>query len=290
MIKALVTGGGAVLGPGIIRALRRSKLDATIVVTDSVPLSAGLYWGDTACRVPLADDPSYVEAIGSLLKRERPDVVLVGTDVELAAFAAHRAALEAGFDSRIIVSAPEVVAIADDEFRTFEFLRDDGFDPPASARADDEPALEALLSKVGFPLVVKPRVGARSVGMSVVQNRQGLDDAIRGRSGLVVEECIGTSDTEYTASVLVFDGVAAASVVMRRNLREETPSALIPVPTTLSMPKFAGSERRLRRSGPPISSSGPTVRAGHACSRSTRVSRVRRRCARSSGSTRLNCA
>ncbi|QAY79958.1 ATP-grasp domain-containing protein [Sphingosinicella sp. BN140058] len=219
-MKAVVTGGGAVLGQGIILALRRSELDATIVVTDPNPLSAGLYWGDTAYRVPLADDPSYVEAIASLLERERPDVVLVGTDVELAAFAAHRPALEARFDTRIIVSAPEVVAIADDKFRTFEFLRDHGFDPPASARAEDGPSVEALLSKVGFPLVVKPRVGARSVGVSVVHDRQELDDAIRGRSGLVVQECVGTSDTEYTASVLVFDGVAAASIVMRRDLRD----------------------------------------------------------------------
>ncbi|PSJ36427.1 carbamoyl phosphate synthase [Sphingomonas deserti] len=219
-MKALVTGGGAVLGQGIINSLRRSALDATIVVTDPNPLSAGLYWGACAYRVPPADDPAYIDAISGLLEREMPDVVLVGTDVELAAFARHRSALETRFGTRIIVSAPDVIAIADDKYRTFEFLRAHGFDPPGSARADDDDAVEALIEQVGFPLVVKPRIGARSVGVSVVHDRDQLAGALNGRSGLIVQECIGTPDGEYTASVLVFDGVPCASIVMRRDLRD----------------------------------------------------------------------
>jgi carbamoyl-phosphate synthase large subunit len=220
MIKALVTGGGAVLGQGIINSLRRSSLDVGIVVTDPNPLSAGLYWGDIAYRVPLADDPLYIEAMTRLLENERPDVVLVGTDVELAAFARNRQALEARFGTQIIVSAPEVIDIADDKYRTFEFLRSHGFNPPASARAEDEGALADLVDNVGFPLVVKPRVGARSIGVSVVHDRRGLDQALEGRTGLVVQECISDAEHEYTASVLVFDGIPAASIVMRRDLRD----------------------------------------------------------------------
>lgn len=219
-MKILVTGAGAVLGQGIIKSLRQSTLGCTIVAADPNPLSAGLYWADTAYRLPMADDPAFGARIEALLERERPDAVLVGTDVELSYFAAHRAALEATFDTQVIVSDPRVIAIADDKYETYRFFRDAGFHPPASARSEDLAAIGALIDGVGFPLVVKPRVGARSVGVSIVRNMAELDRALEGRTQLVVQECVGTSDGEYTAGALVFDGEVQGSIVMRRDLRD----------------------------------------------------------------------
>ena len=44
MIKVLVTGAGAVLGQGIVRALRISDLDLEIAAADPNPLSPALFW------------------------------------------------------------------------------------------------------------------------------------------------------------------------------------------------------------------------------------------------------
>jgi len=51
-MKVLITGAGALLGQGIIRALRNSDLNATIIAVDPDPLAAGLYWADAAYLVP----------------------------------------------------------------------------------------------------------------------------------------------------------------------------------------------------------------------------------------------
>lgn len=219
-VKALVTGAGAVLGQGIIKSLRHSTLTCEIVAADPNPLSAGLYWANSAYRLPFANDPAFGDRITQVIDLERPDVVLVGTDVELPYFAEHRMALEAAFDTHVIVSDPRVIAIADDKFETCRFLADAGLNPPQSARGEDAAAVAALVDAVGFPLVVKPRNGARSVGMSIVRDRGALDRALDGRCGLVVQECVGDDDSEYTASALVFDGEAQASIVMRRDLRD----------------------------------------------------------------------
>lgn len=220
MTKILVTGAGAVLGQGIIQSLRRSSLRPEILAADPNPLSAGLFWADKAFRVPFADDAAFMDRIRSILSDERPDAVLVGTDVELAAFSQHRAALEAEFGTRVIVSRPEVIAIADDKYRTFQFLDGEELHPPLSALPEDPAALEELIDAVGFPLIVKPRVGARSVGVSLVNDRDALAQALEGRTGLLVQECVGTANVEYTASVLVFDGEPRASIVLRRDLRD----------------------------------------------------------------------
>ncbi|PJG48151.1 carbamoyl phosphate synthase [Sphingobium sp. LB126] len=219
-MKILVTGAGAVLGQGIIKSLRQSTLDCSVIAADPNPLSAGLFWADTAYRLPFANDPAFGDHIHELLDRERPDAVLVGTDVELSYFAAERHRLEALFRTHVLVSDPRVVAIADDKLETARFFESVGLPHPASAGGDEEEMVRALVESVGFPLVVKPRVGARSVGVSLVRDRDELTQALEGRCGLVVQECVGDPECEYTASTLVFDGEVQASIVMRRDLRD----------------------------------------------------------------------
>ena len=220
MTTVLVTGAGALLGQGIIRALQRSSLGARIVAVDPSPQSAGLFWADAAHLVPFASDPSYLDRLRALIDREKVDAVLVGTDVELEVFASNRSMLEREHSTHVLVSSPEVVGIADDKYATAEFFRTRGFDYPHSALPEHREDLEALIRETGFPLIVKPRRGARSIGVSKVASKAELLAAIAGREGLVVQECVGGDDAEYTASALVFDGEPMASIVMRRDLRD----------------------------------------------------------------------
>ncbi len=216
-MKVLVTGAGALLGQGILRSLLDSPLRPELVAVDPSPLSAGLYWVDRRHRVPLARDPSYLDVLEGILANERPDAVLVGTDVELLLLARHREELEQRWSTRVVVSSPEVVAIADDKYLTYQFLRDHGFPAPASCLPGAE---ETLIEEVGFPLVVKPRVGARSIGLSVVHDRDALARALAAVDDPVIQECVATDSDEYTAGTLTFDGTCHASIVMRRDLRD----------------------------------------------------------------------
>ena len=216
-MKVLVTGAGALLGQGIIRSLAASTLAPTIVAADPSPLSAGLYWAPARYRIPMAKDPDYMAQIERILEIERPDAVMVGTDVELHAFAAARADLEQRFNTHVIVSDARVVGIADDKYLTYEFMRDHGFAPPESRLPGGE---DELVERFGFPLIVKPRIGARSVGVNLVRNRDELARAIASLPGMVIQECVGTDAVEFTAGTLTFDGVCGASIVMRRDLRD----------------------------------------------------------------------
>lgn len=216
-MRVLVTGAGAVLGQGVIRALRASTLAPTIIAVDPSPLAAGLYWSDESHLIPMATDPAFESIIASLIERTRPDVVIPGTDVELPAFARNRESWEARFGTYVVVSDSRVVAIADDKYETFRFLAEHGFPAPASCLPGQE---SDLVARVGFPLIVKPRIGARSIGVVKVTNHDELERALAGRSGLVIQECVATASEEYTAGAVVFDGRCDASIVMRRELRD----------------------------------------------------------------------
>jgi carbamoyl-phosphate synthase large subunit len=216
-VKVLVTGAGALVGQGIIRSLIESSLSPVIVAADPSPLSAGLYWTSHRQLVPMARDPTYVQAFENILDRERPDAIIPGTDVELLLFADNRARWEERFGTHVIVSNPSVVRIADDKYLTYLFFRDHGFAAPDSCLPGEE---SALIERVGFPLIVKPRVGARSVGVEKVQTKDELTRALAAREGLVIQECVATERAEYTAGTLTFEGRCEASIVMRRDLRD----------------------------------------------------------------------
>jgi len=246
-MKVVVTGAGALLGQGIIRSLLESKLDVRVIATDPSEHAAALYWTPERYLIPLAKDPHYLERFDELLSTVRPDAVLLGTDVELLLFAEHREELERRHSTHIIVSDPSVVRIADDKYLTYQFFKENGFDAPDSAVPGHE---DELVARVGFPLIVKPRVGARSVGVSLVRNRDELQRAIAAGTNVVIQECVGTEHDEYTAGVICFDGRCDASIVMRRDLRDgNTYRAFVDEYPELKPPVQSMAER-LRPYGP----------------------------------------
>jgi carbamoyl-phosphate synthase large subunit len=217
-MKVLVTSAGALLGQGIIRSIQAADIpDLHIVACDPDPTSPGLYWNKGSRLLPFAKDPRFIEKFADLLNEEKPDAVCVGTDPELSLLAAAQPELESAFKTKIIVSSPSVVRIADDKYLTYQFMKDNGFNPPDSRLPDQ---YEELIELYGFPLVVKPRIGARSVGFHLVNGREELYKAIDEVPNAVVQECVGTKDQEYTAGTLCFDGECKASIVMRRELRD----------------------------------------------------------------------
>jgi len=194
-----------------------SGLEPEIVSVDPSPLSAGLYWADARYLVPMASEQNYMESIEAIIDEELPDALLVGTDVELKLFAAHRVRLEKHWPMQVIVSDPSMVSIADDKFLTYQFLKASGFAPPESRLAD---SAHELVERFGFPLVVKPRNGARSVGFLVVTTKEELDEALNGINDMVVQEYLSNDLGEFTAGTLTFEDHCQASIVMRRDLRD----------------------------------------------------------------------
>lgn len=220
MKKIAVTGAGAVLGQGIIKSLKSASLPCEILALDPNPLSPGLYWADRSLLIPMASDPSYAAVLENILETESPDAVLVGTDVELDIFARYRCGWESKFGTQILVSDTDVVGIADDKFSTVRFLERHGLSHPESVCGEDVVGLSRLIERVGFPLIVKPRRGARAVGVSMVHDIASLEGALAGRANLIVQQMAGAENQEFTAGVLYFDGAVQASIILRRDLRD----------------------------------------------------------------------
>jgi carbamoyl-phosphate synthase large subunit len=215
-MNILVTGAGSLIGHGVLRSLRLMHArDIVIHTADPDPCAAGHWLGDFGVTIPPAKDPGYIEALRKVIDDHKIDVVFIGTDPELLKISKATSTLGA----RVVVSSPEVIGIGDDKWETVQFLKNNHFPFPDSALAEDAHSTQELIRRVGFPLIAKPRIGARSVGVMKLMNERDLSK-LQGQSGYVIQELLPDEPGEFTAGTMTFDKTCYSCVIFKRDLKE----------------------------------------------------------------------
>ena len=220
MTKVLITGAGAVLGQEIFQSLKYTKLLHHLFVgfADPSPLAVGLHWADASHLIPMASDDEYIDALVKVLKDNSYQILIPGTDIELPKISRYRGHIESESGCRCIVSSASVVDIANDKFLTSVFLAENGFLPPRSWSSQTLPS--ACINDLPYPLIVKPRDGARSKGVVRVECPSELSQALLVTEFPVIQECIGSIEDEFTAGTITFDGKCFGSILLKRTLRD----------------------------------------------------------------------
>lgn len=217
MAKILVTGAGSTLGQGIIKSIKKASTKHYIVAGDPSPLSVGLFWANESVKLVNANRDDFIQEFSKVIGKIKPDIVCIGTDVELPKVAQFKSELESIGQCKIIISSPEVIEIANDKFLTAQYLERMGFAHPTSVLPESWENSRTLFH---FPLIVKPRDGARSIGVQQVLNEVDLKKALLETKNPVIQEYLSEEQGEYTAGVVCFDGEVLGSIVMRRDLKD----------------------------------------------------------------------
>jgi carbamoyl-phosphate synthase large subunit len=209
MINVLVTGAGGPAGVAVIRSLLQ-RADVTVFAADMDGWASGLYLVPAAQRrlVPPGRHDDFVENVIRLVAEDAVDVVFSTVDVELPALARRRAELGA--------------ALAAPSLDTIETALDKLALAAATSSTVRVPTTALLGETVPweFPVIAKPRRGAGSRGVRLVQDRAALEALERAEGagepgyadkhdGLIVQEFL--PGDEYSVDVLAGpDGVIAA--------------------------------------------------------------------------------
>ena len=223
MIRVLVTGVGGGVGQGVVKALKLIKdLDIYIVTADMSELASGLYGGDYSYLVPAASDKKYFERIKEICTEQNIDFYFPGTDVELINCANYASELKSSLNVDIIVSPINVIEIADDKYKTARFLMENNFNYPETFLPED-----VDWDKIKFPVIVKPRVGCRSIGVHLVENVDAAKAAMVSIDSPVIQEYI--DGPEYTCTVAIYNDVISDVLCLRRDLRSGDTFRAFPV-------------------------------------------------------------
>jgi len=195
----------------LVEAFERALASSggSVIVTDVNPLSPAVYAADRAYRVPLADDPEYLDEVFKIAIAERVNLVVPTIDDELPGFAGARERFETAGVS-VAVSPYASTLVCNDKFRTCQTLRERGVAAAATVLPGDVPA-EPL-----FPLFVKPRLGRGGVGAFAIRDRRELDFFLNYVPDPIVQEFL--NGPEYTIDMLCDFSGRPLSIVPRERV------------------------------------------------------------------------
>jgi carbamoyl-phosphate synthase large subunit len=217
-----VTGTGSLIGQAVIKSIRFSELldRVNLVGMDYFPGTVGSRWTDASYLLPdiLKDEVTeavWLKELTRIIETEQLHYIFVGVDFELPILAANREKLREETGCTVVVSDPEVIRIGNDKYKTYQFLVEQGIPAPGTCLYKDYQT-----GMIPLPCIVKPAVGARSRGVSIVSTEEELRSAAEAISNPIVQELIGNSDSEYTCGAICLDGEVKEVIALRRSLRE----------------------------------------------------------------------
>lgn len=220
-MNVLVTGSGALLGQGIIRSLNAIKNNDLIIhAADPDYKSSGNFISNKAHKIHFANHPNYIDRIKEIIRNEKIDVILIGTDTELPIFSKYKQEIEQEYKVKIIVSDISVIEIANDKWKTSKFLEEQGFDYPKSVMAKNKAEVADFKKNVQFPYLAKPIDGARSKGIVIIENDHQLDHVVNNPQNLVIQEFLNEEGGEFTSGCVVVGGLCKSVVTLKRDLRD----------------------------------------------------------------------
>lgn len=217
--KIGVTGTGSLIGQAIIKSIHKAYGEEIYLVGfDYFANTVGSFWCRSNYLLPdilkgEVQQNEWVDLICEIIEQEGIQLIFVGVDFELPLFAKYKSYIFSKTGCRVLVSDLPIIEIADDKYKTFQFLNDNGFYAPQSWITSNLPTNPV------FPLIVKPRKGARSVGVKKVDNLKQLQKVLAETKEPVIQEYIGDDSTEYTCGVIFFENELKHSIALNRELK-----------------------------------------------------------------------
>ena len=185
--------------------------DVHIIGTDSSPLSAALQLCDSKYVVSPVRHPGYLDQILGIVARERANLLVPTTDLDLKLLAQNKAAFDK-LGCCVLVSSPEVIGICQDKRKAFRFLSQHGFDTPLTVEAAEAVAKKDLR----YPCFLKPWDGHASRGTAKVENARQLEVMASRIPNCIVQEFV--EGTEYTCDAFVDFDMNVRCVVPRQRI------------------------------------------------------------------------
>lgn len=147
--------------------------DGEVHVSNSDDKTVAFYYADKSVISPLIYDENYIPFLLEYCKSNKIDMLLSLFDIDLLVLAKNKEKF-AEIGTRVVVSDKELIEICNDKWKTYKFLKENGFNVPKTYNTLED-ILNALDRKeVSYPIIVKPRFGCGSIALSVAEDEMAL--------------------------------------------------------------------------------------------------------------------
>ncbi len=170
----LITSIGSGVGMAVVRALRQTRPALRIAGLSCEARAAGVYACDAAYLIPpVHQQAAYTARLMEIVRLERPAMIIPGHDAELPLLAELKNKLHDDYGVIIPIGTAQAVLACCDKFRSAQVFAGLAFARSAATLED----ARQLAREAGFPLIVKPRCGYASRGVTLVFSEADLQQA-----------------------------------------------------------------------------------------------------------------
>jgi carbamoyl-phosphate synthase large subunit len=172
-ITVLSTACGAFFMPGFFRCLKHNhERNITIIGADlSDDATQQLLFVDKYYQVPRYTDPTYVDVLLDICKKEKVDVFFPHISMELA-YILERIEDFYKLSVKVAISDSETLNTANSKYQLYEFMRAKGLTVPSYFLVDSSMTLRSKIADLGYPqkpVVVKMTENSGSRGVRIVR-------------------------------------------------------------------------------------------------------------------------
>ena len=220
-INILITALGSPLGQSIYKAIRMSSLTIKIYGSDVSDLAAGLeFSGVQKISLPRVSDPKFLDELKVILERENIRVIFPVLASEHEIFIKNKCYFEEN-GIYIVSSSPETFAVCNDKYESMRYLGSRGVTVPMTVLASESHARNQFLNINTFPVLLKPRFGASSNDVFIVEDMQMLNALVSAfKPGYFVLQQFLSEPEEFTVGVMTSNvGFRRKAFILKRNLK-----------------------------------------------------------------------
>ncbi|MBO5929515.1 MAG: ATP-grasp domain-containing protein, partial [Clostridia bacterium] len=147
--------------------------DGEVHVCNSDNLTVAFQYADNSVVSPLIYSDEYIPFLLKYCQAHHIDVLISLFDIDLLVLAKNKKQFEA-IGTKVIISNEDFVSICNDKWKTYLFLKENGFSVPKTYLTLQSAMLALETGELKYPIIVKPRFGCGSLAMSVAEDEMAL--------------------------------------------------------------------------------------------------------------------
>ena len=145
------------------------KIEGNLVGADMDELAPALSFVDKRYIVPRILSDEFIPSIIEICKKENISLIIPTLDTELYTYAKNKELIESETGAKVMVSDQNVIEIIRNKVKTYEFLKENGFNVPRLITDK-----EIKENDYKFPLFIKPLDGSSSINNFKINNDREL--------------------------------------------------------------------------------------------------------------------
>jgi carbamoyl-phosphate synthase large subunit len=218
MTRVLVTGAGAVIGYGVLRALNADCPDVSTVASDIYEDAAGQHFADAFEQAPYTSDPTYSDWLADVIARQRIDLIIPAIEQDVSWLADAVEANTLPPSVAVALNTPALIRLSADKGSFDHALAHHSLPCRIPTRHDG--TFDDIAKDLGLPFLLKPKRGYASKGLVTVHSaRDFAPYSDLGATDMIAQRIVGDASSEFTVSAFCGEnGAVRALIALRRRL------------------------------------------------------------------------